>query len=287
MNAPYSPPPLPPPPARSAPTIPTVRPRWTYVFIAINVSVFVAMVIDGFIQGGLGIAVITGGRGVSPILIDFGANFAPLVAQGQFWRLFTANFIHIGIMHLLFNMYALLQLGPQVEAVYGRQRFVAIYLLSGISGAVFSYVFTRGLSAGASTSIFGLFGALVVYFYKHRELFGRVGQQQLINLGVILLINVIYGLSPGASVDNWGHAGGFIGGAILAWFLCPRYAPVNPFAQAFEPVLAQTRKPELTNGVVMDENSLSQQVFVVAVFVAGLVALTLLATASAAAQLLQ
>ncbi len=245
------------------------------------------MVVDGLIQGGssLAVAVLTGGRGVSPILIDFGANFAPLVAQGQFWRLFTANFIHIGIVHLLFNMYALLQLGTQVESVYGRQRFIAIYLLSGVSGAVFSYMFTRGLSAGASTSIFGLFGALVVYFYKHRELFGRVGQQQLVNLGVILLINVIYGLSPGASVDNWGHAGGFIGGAILAWFMCPRYVPVDPFAQAFEPAAPQHRKPELSNGVVMDANALSQQLFVVALFIAGLIALTLLTTATASAQL--
>jgi rhomboid protease GluP len=282
VNAPYTQP----PPQRGAP-IPTARPRWTYIFIALNVIVFVAMIVVGFVQGGtsLGIAVLSGGRGVAPILIDFGANFAPLVAQGEFWRLFTANFIHIGIVHLLFNMYALLQLGVQVESVYGRQRFIALYLLAGISGAVFSYMFTRGLSAGASTSIFGLFGALVVYFYKHRELFGRMGQQQLINLGVILLINVIIGLSPGASVDNWGHAGGFVGGAILGWFMCPRYVPVDPFARAFEPAVAQNRKPELSNGVVMDANTLSQQVFVVALFIAGLIALTLLTTASASAQL--
>jgi rhomboid protease GluP len=259
--------------------IPLARPRWTYIFIAINVIVFVAMMVDGFLQGGLGIAVLTGGRGISSILIDFGANFAPLVARGQFWRLFTANFIHIGILHLLFNMYALFQLGIQVEATYGPRRFVAIYLLSGVSGAVFSYMFTNGLSAGASTSIFGLFGALVVYFYKHRELFGRMGQQQLVNLGVILLINVIYGLSPGASVDNWGHAGGFIGGVILAWFMCPRYEPVNSFARAFEPALPANRKPELSNGVVMDANSFSQQLFVVAAFIVGLIVLTLAATA--------
>ena len=76
---------------------------------------------------------------------------------------------------------------------------------STVSGAVFSYVFTHGLSAGASTSLFGLFGALVVYFYKHRELLGRVSQQQLINLGIILFINVLYGLSPNASAEgaNW------------------------------------------------------------------------------------
>lgn len=273
MNAPYS--------TSAAPVapVPTAKPRWTYVFIAINAIIFVAMVLVGAVQGGLGMAVFMGRPEASGILIDFGANFAPLVASGEFWRLFTANFIHIGIVHLLFNLYALYALGQQAEALYGHPRFITIYLLSGISGAVFSYVFTRGLSAGASTSLFGLFGALVVYFYKHREWLGSVGRQQLINLGVILFINVLIGVAPGSSIDNWGHAGGFFGGVILAWFLCPRYEPVDPFRRAFEPAASQERRPELSNGVVMDANSLGRQAFPVALFAAGLVVLTLVATA--------
>jgi rhomboid protease GluP len=260
--------------------IPTASPRWTYVFLAINAVVFVAMVAVGALWDDRGMDVIMGRSAATPILIAFGANVAVLVAGGQYWRLFTANFIHIGIIHLLFNLYALYQLGMQVETVFGHRRFVTIYLLSGLSGAVFSYVFTHGVSAGASTSLFGLFGALVVYFYKHRELFGQMGRQQLINLGVILFINVLIGVSPGSSVDNWGHAGGFLGGILLAWFLCPRYQRVDPMVRAFEPAVEPRRRPELTNGVIMDANSLSQQVPVIALFLVGLVALTLAATAS-------
>lgn len=242
-----------------------VKPRFTYIFIGICAVVFVLMTL-------------TGGTESTLNLIRWGANYAPLVEQGQYWRLFTANFIHIGVLHLAFNLYALFQLGQQVESIFGYPRFIAIYLLSGISGAVFSYLFTHGLSAGASTSLFGLFGALVVYYYKHREMFGKLGQQQLINLGVILLINVIIGLSPGSNIDNFGHLGGFIGGAVLAWFLCPRYAPVDPFSRALEPAMPQSRQPELSNGVIMDTNSLSQQIFPMMLFVAALIALTAVAT---------
>jgi len=123
-----------------------------------------------------------------------------------------------------------------------------------------------------------LFGALVVYFYKHREMFGKVGQQQLINLGIILLVNVIIGLSPGSNIDNFGHLGGFIGGLVLGWFLCPRYAPVDPISRAFEPAVAQSRKPELSNGVIMDTNSLPKQLFPVVLFTVALIAITFIAT---------
>jgi rhomboid protease GluP len=275
MNAPYSPQ----PPLQAGP-IPTAKPRWTYVFVAINAIVFLAMVLIGVAQGGLGMAVFMGRPDANQILVDFGANYAPLVVAGEYWRLFTANFIHIGIVHLLFNMYALYALGRQVETLYGHRRFITIFLLSGLSGAVFSYVFTRGLSAGASTSLFGLFGALVVYFYKHREWLGNVGRQQLINLGMILFINVLIGVSPGSNIDNWGHAGGFFGGAILAWFLCPRYEPVDPFRRAFEPAVTQERRPELSNGVLMDANSLGKQAFPVALFAASLAIITIVATVS-------
>ncbi len=256
-----------PPQAESYAPIPTVKPFWTYVFMAVDVCIFLVMTLAGGTQ--------------NPAVLDrFGANNAWLIAtQQEYWRLFTANFIHIGIVHLAFNMFALFQLGRQIEALYGHSRFLAIYLLSGLSGAIFSYMLTQGRSAGASTALFGLFGALVVYFYRHREMFGRIGQQQLINLGIILLINVIIGLSPGSNIDNWGHFGGFVGGLILGWFLCPRYAPVDPFERAFEPVIAGRRRPELWNGIVMDTNSLGRQAVPVAAFALGLVALTVIATA--------
>jgi rhomboid protease GluP len=244
--------------------IPLGRPRWTYVIIGIDIAIFLLMTLAGGTQ--------------NPVVLDrFGANTAWLIAgQGEYWRLFTANFIHIGIVHLAFNMFALYQLGRQIESLYGQPRFLTIYLLSGLSGTVFSYLLTQGRSAGASTALFGLFGALLVYFYKYRDYFGSFGRQQLINLAVILLINVLIGLSPGSNIDNWGHFGGFVGGLFLGWFLCPRYAPVDPFLNAFAPVLV--RRVELSNGILMDTNALSRQILPVTLFIGILVMLTALAT---------
>src|SRR5262245_58707271 len=154
--------------------LPMVRPRWTYVFLAINVLLFVAMEL-------------TGGSENTATLIAFGANYAPAVAAGEYWRLITANFLHIGLLHLLVNSSALYILGGEVEALFGHSRFIVIYLLTGVSGSIFSFMLTQGLSVGASTSLFGLFGALAVFFYKQRQLLGNFGQQRLISLGVILL----------------------------------------------------------------------------------------------------
>ena len=190
---------------------------------------------------------VTGGSENSTNLIRWGANFAPLVHAGEYWRLITANFLHIGIIHIAFNSYALYALGAQAEALYGPRRYIAIYLLTGISGAIFSYMFTQGLSAGASTSLFGLFGALVVFFYKQRKVLGAMGQQQLVSLAITLGANVLLSLTN-PRIDNWGHVGGFLGGLILAWFLCPTYDRVNPFAQALRgrqthpPTRAQQRR---------------------------------------------
>jgi membrane associated rhomboid family serine protease len=250
-------------PATGRARLPLVRPRWVFVFLAINIILFVAMEVAGGSQRGA-------------VLIAFGANFAPKVLQGEYWRLLTANFLHIGVLHLVVNSYALYILGQEVEAVFGHQRFIALYLLTGISGSVLSFMITHGLSAGASTSLFGLFGALVVFFYKQRALLGDFGRQRLISLGFTLVINIFISLSPG--IDMWGHVGGFLGGLILAWFLCPQYALINPFDNAFSPATALNRpRPELSNGEVMDTNSLAKQSFPVGLFALGLVALTLIA----------
>jgi rhomboid protease GluP len=243
--------------------LPLSRPFLAYAFLGINLVIFVVMEVMG-------------GSENARNLIRFGANYAPLVSGGDYWRLFTANFLHIGVLHLLVNSYALYVLGREVETVYGPTRFAVIYLLSGISGAIFSYMLTQGLSAGASTSLFGLFGALAVYFYKQRQLLGDLGRQRLMNLGLTLVINVIIGLSPGSSIDNWGHVGGAIGGAILAWFLCPTYALANPVVT---PVSQSTldNQIELSPGQLTDTNSLRKQGFAVGLFGLGLIALTVVA----------
>jgi len=189
--------------------LPTYRPRVTYVLMGLLVVVFA-------------IETLAGGSDNPRTLIQLGANFAPLVTTGDYWRLFTANFLHIGLMHLFFNLYALYIVGTEVEMFYGPARFLVIYLLTGLSGAIASYAFTYGLSAGASTAIMGLIGTLVAFFVRNRTVFGAMSRNRLTNLVVVIAINVLYGLSVSA-IDNFGHLGGFIGGAILGWLLCPFY----------------------------------------------------------------
>jgi rhomboid protease GluP len=193
--------------------VPRYRPRVTYVMMGILVVVFVIETLAG---GGIN------GSQDPETLVKLGANFAPLVTLGEYWRLFTANFLHIGLMHLAFNLYALYIVGTEVELFYGPWRFLVIYLLTGLSGAVGSYAFTYGLSAGASTAIMGLVGTLVAFFIRNREVFGSLSRTRLTNLMVVIAINVFYGLSVG-TIDNFGHLGGFVGGVVLGWLLCPFY----------------------------------------------------------------
>ena len=186
------------------------------------------------------------------------------------WRLFTANWLHFGLEHVFFNGYSLYVLGRSVESLFGPRRFTALYLLSGLSGALASYVFTNGLSAGASTALLGLFGALMAYFYRQREAIGNSSRAPLQQLWIVLVINIVFGLVPGSRVDNWGHAGGLLGGLVLGWFLCPRYAPVESGARS---------GGELATPYIVDTNSLVKQWPVLVAFAIVLVAVTIGMTA--------
>jgi len=168
--------------------------------------------------------VLAGSLSVSTdVLIAFGAKVNLLIAAGQFWRLVTANFLHVSLLHLAFNSYALWQLGPEVERLYGPRRFLVIYLLTGVFGATASYAWGGALSAGASGAIFGLVGVLLAYFLRHRALFGQRGRAYLSNMLFIVVINLFIGFSsPG--IDNWGHIGGLISGFLLGYGLVPHYA---------------------------------------------------------------
>lgn len=153
--------------------------------------------------------------------------FGPLIATGEYWRLFTAMFLHVGLTHLAFNSVGLFILGVQVERLFGHYRFTAIYILAGLSGSVASFAFnTTGIAAGASGAIFGVFGALVAFFVVRRNLMGEMGRQTLTGLLVLLAINLFYGFaSPG--IDNFAHMGGFVSGFALGIAFAPRYRPVS------------------------------------------------------------
>lgn len=142
-----------------------------------------------------------------------------LIAQGQYWRLITPMFLHSTnmLLHIVFNMYALFSFGPSLERFYGHGRFVVLYLLAGFTGNVLSLLFSPAQSLGASTAIFGLVGAEAVFLYQNRKILGNRAQSALINLLVIVVLNLVLGMSSGF-IDNWGHIGGLLGGVTFAWF---------------------------------------------------------------------
>jgi membrane associated rhomboid family serine protease len=108
------------------------------------------------------------------------------------------------------------------EGYFGHLRFGAIYLLGGLFGSAAGYAFSRSLSAGASGAIFALAGAITIYLIYYRENLGERGRSILQNMLIIIAINLAFGFAnPG--IDNWGHVGGLVGGALTAWGVMPRY----------------------------------------------------------------
>lgn len=218
--------------------IPIAPPFWARVILGINLLVFVAMILYGVL-----VYSDWDGSTNGLVLRAFGMKVNELVAQGQVWRLFTAMFLHIGVLHLLSNLYALHALGPMVEGYYGHRRFLAIYLIGGLGGSVASYAFSPASSAGASGAIFALIGATTVYFLRYRDNFGARGRIIVQNMFLVIAINLIFGLSV-PFVDNWGHIGGLIGGAIVAWGLLPRYRTPEVVRLGLQPIQTEDRRTQ-------------------------------------------
>jgi len=173
------------------------------VILALNILTYLAMSV-------------TGGSANLDNLIRFGAKYNPLIAQGEYWRLVTCVFLHIGFAHLLFNSLALHTFGRDLEKLYGAGRFAFLYLASGIAGSAASYAFSDKVSAGASGAIFGLVGLALVFGLRYRsaippQLKSRFGTGVL----PVLLYNVIFGLSRAGYIDNFAHLGGLAAGILL------------------------------------------------------------------------
>lgn len=183
------------------------KPIITYLLIAINTIVFLAMYFLG-----------NGSEDVATLLY-FGANQPDLIRSGEYYRLITSAFLHIGFLHILFNNYAIYIIGPQLESFFGKTKFILIYLFSAISGSLMSMIFINGIGAGASGAIFGLLGALLYFGYHYRIYLGNVIKSQIIPL---IIINLLIGFSiPG--IDNSAHIGGLIGGVLMAMALGVKY----------------------------------------------------------------
>lgn len=194
----------------------TPRTRVTQILLAINVAMFVVMVI-----GGVPIA-----DPSAQVLYDWGASRGVDTVDGQWWRLLTCTIIHVGLIHLICNMWCLYALGPLAERLVGPVGFLILYVASGLAGSLASAVWSPlVVSAGASGSIFGIFGAVIgIYMRAKKTIPAVVFQQHRSSLGTLLIINLIIGLTV-PRIDMAGHVGGLIAGILCGWALGH---PINP-----------------------------------------------------------
>jgi membrane associated rhomboid family serine protease len=192
----------------------TYTPIVSWVLIGANVGVFA---LDAILGGMAGRGLMSGG---GPLL-EAGFVSADAVAAGEWWRILTSAFLHLGILHLAFNMWALYLFGPLLEQLYGHIEYLAIYLLCAAGGSVLTIlVAPQQAAVGASGAIFGLLGlAFAVSRRRHlalprqtRAVLGQIGGLLFINLAFTFFI-------PGISIT--GHLGGLAVGLVLGWLLPP------------------------------------------------------------------
>jgi rhomboid protease GluP len=193
------------PPAPSRPRsipLPGARPICTYGILAVTTLVFIGQLIGG------------------ESFTYYGLKINDLIRQGEFWRFVTPIFFHANVLHFFFNMYALYNIGLQIERPLGYSKFLMIYFFSGMAGGFASFLFTPTPSLGASGAIFGLIGALAVFLFRHYRLFGLAGRNMLYNVIFIIVVNLVISVAS-PDIDLWGHVGGLVTGSVLAWILAP------------------------------------------------------------------
>lgn len=181
----------------------------TPIIVVLNILVFTIMAING----------VNLLMPSNESLLLWGANFRPLTIQGEWWRLFTSIFLHIGILHLFMNMYALLYIGMLLEPYLGTGRFLFAYLITGISGSIASiYWNDLIISAGASGAIFGMYGVFLALLTT-RFIEESARKSLLISIGIFVLYNLANGLKGG--IDNAAHIGGLLSGLIIGYAYYP------------------------------------------------------------------
>jgi membrane associated rhomboid family serine protease len=191
------------------------RPIATYVIIAVTAIVSLYIL-----------------YGPSPLSDQLGNLLAldkHAVQHGEYWRLLSVTLVHASLIHLGLNMYALWIVGPLAEALYGRNVYVAIYLLAGLGGSIGSYLFIQEPSVGASGAIFGLFGLIFTSTYFHKPALARQARAITSQIGILIVINLVIGFGIGSfgglgEIDNAAHVGGLLVGGWLGFVLPPRGA---------------------------------------------------------------
>lgn len=174
----------------------------TFTFLVIMIVYFIFITLNG-------------GTTDSQTLVKYGAFFPPFIVEfNEYYRFISSIFIHIGLSHILFNGYALYVFGPQIEMLMGPKKYLLFFLLTGIGGNLATFFFNfASLSAGASGSLFGLFGAFLYLIHRHSNLVtpeGRKGILQLLGVNLILTLVV-------PSISITAHLGGLIIGYLLSY----------------------------------------------------------------------
>ncbi|HXU93521.1 MAG TPA: rhomboid family intramembrane serine protease [Gallionella sp.] len=193
----------------------TPIPWVTYFLVAANVLIWGAAIVQG-----ANIAHTSADK-----LLLWGGNAASEVQRGEWWRLFTATFLHGGLMHLFMNMLGLVSIGILVERIYGHRLYMLIYVGSGLIGSALSLHFSAqtAVSVGASGAIFGVTGALLVGVYQHRDRLPKTFSRNMItSMSVFIIYSLLQGFSK-QGIDNAAHIGGLLGGAMLAFVLPERF----------------------------------------------------------------
>lgn len=177
----------------------------TVFLVIINVVVFIILEIMGQTENVV-------------FMMEHGAMYPPYISErGEYWRLFTATFMHFGFGHLLNNMVMLVAAGRILERALGKIKYLILYLAAGVGGCVLSYWQMMqngdyGVSAGASGSIFGIIGALAWVVIINKGKYETLTGKGMIGM---IILSLYYGVST-ANIDNWGHIGGLIMGFLLS-----------------------------------------------------------------------
>ncbi|MCC6622142.1 MAG: rhomboid family intramembrane serine protease [Deltaproteobacteria bacterium] len=183
----------------------------TFVMLVLIVGIYLVSMAAGGIDEDSGGLNLLAPR--SEVLIDLGALFRPFVDGGQWWRLVTASFLHGNVIHLLFNAFALWMVGRVYEHDAGPVKTLALYLVSGVVGFLFSYAFSSGFAVGASAALSGLIGAIIV---RRRVIDGDFSDHRTQVAIQFAISTAVFGLLV-ARVDNFAHLGGFLAGGALGW----------------------------------------------------------------------
>ncbi|HET7519994.1 MAG TPA: rhomboid family intramembrane serine protease, partial [Candidatus Limnocylindria bacterium] len=191
----------------------------TWAIVAVNVAVFL---IDGLLGEGVPLMDLMGGGGP---LVEAGAVSRSAVLSGDWWTLFTSAFLHLGWLHIGFNMYALWLFGPIIEQLYGHIEYLVLYLLCALGGSVLTILAAPDTAAaGASGAIFGLFGLAFVVSRRRHLLLGPQARSILSQAGGLLLFNLI--ITFAIPRISWtGHVGGLLIGALIGLLLAPANVP--------------------------------------------------------------